>query len=67
MTDEPKGEQFTDFGWANSWWETPELVRRCKELRHKCSDRDVGPPHRGLEHVVKCAECRYVYRYDSSD
>ena len=56
-----------DFGWANGWKETPELVKKCKELKHRVSDIDVGPKFRGLEHVVRCDTCGYLYRYDSSD
>lgn len=57
-----------DLGWANSWSETPAEVTACREKNHKRSDVDVGPPHRGMEHVVKCLDgCDYVYRYDSSD
>lgn len=64
-----------DFGWANSWsydqdWKKnwPPLVMECRAKKHSVSDVDVGrPPNRGLEHVVKCEECGYVYRYDSSD
>ena len=56
-----------DFGWANSWQGEPELVAKCREMKHQVSDVDVGPPHRGIEHVVRCDICGYVYRYDSSD
>jgi len=64
MTDKPAVQ---DFGWANSWSETPDLVKKCREAGHKVSDIDVGPPFRGLENVVRCDICGYVYRYDSSD
>ena len=56
-----------DLGWANNWRETPEIVKKCRALKHSRTDKDVGPPHRGLEHVVTCEICGYVYRYDSSD
>ena len=56
-----------DLGWANSWPETPPEVTKCRELGHTPTDRDVGPPNRGIEHVVRCDVCAYVYRYDSSD
>jgi hypothetical protein len=56
-----------DLGWANNWIETPEIVKKRTALKHSRTDKDVGPLHRGLEHVVKCDICGYVYRYDSSD
>lgn len=61
-----------DLGWANGWKETPPEILACRKVRddgvkHDMSDEDVGPPHRGIEHVVRCVQCNYVYRYDSSD
>ena len=56
-----------NLGWLNCWEETPEIVTLCRKEKHPVSDIDVGPPHRGIEHVVKCEICKYVYRYDSSD
>ena len=56
-----------DFGWANGWKEKPALVVKCREAKHRPSDIDIGPPFRGMEHVVRCDQCGYVYRYDSSD
>ncbi len=64
MDEEPKVK---NLGWANGWKEDPEIVKECERLGHKPSNVDVGPPHRGLEHVVRCDICGYVYRYDSSD
>ncbi len=54
-------------GWANDWKEDPEVVVNCHRLKHKPTDVDVGPPNRGIEHVVTCRECGYYYKYDSSD
>ncbi len=56
-----------DLGWANGWEEDPEIVRKCKELKHETSNVDIGPPFRGLHHVVTCNICGYIYHYDSSD
>lgn len=56
-----------NLGWANSWRETPAIVQQCREAKHRTSDVDVGPPFRGIEHVVRCDICGYVFRYDSSD
>jgi len=56
-----------NLGWANSWRETPAIVDECKRKDHKTQNVDVGPPNRGIENVVTCEECGYVYRYDCSD
>ena len=62
-----------DLGWANGWpmddngiVNPPELIK-CRELGHKRKDVDIGPPHRGMHHVVTCDECQIKYHYDSSD
>ena len=60
-------EIFKDLGWMNSWQEDPPEYAECVRLGHARSDVDIGPPHRGLEHVVKCGICKIVARYDSSD
>ncbi len=65
-----------DLGWLNSWFgktepaeyaEYNDIRQKCHDLKHKVNDIDVGPPNRGVEHVVTCEICGYVYRYDSSD
>lgn len=60
-----------DLGWANKGGETYRIIQehleRCRTLGHQQTDIDVGPPMRGIEHVVTCRECGFVYRYDSSD
>jgi hypothetical protein len=58
-----------NLGWMNDWdWDNkPEEYIKCHELKHKTTDVDVGPPYRGIEHVVTCEICNIVYRYDSSD
>lgn len=58
---------FIDMGWANGWVQKPRIVQECQKAHHSVEDVDVGPKYRGLEHVVRCYDCRYVYRYDSSD
>jgi len=60
-------KNFIDLDWANGWNEEPEIVKKCKEAGHIATNVDVGPPMRGIEHVVTCHICGYVYRYDSSD
>ena len=61
-------EELLDLGWANKWAVWPELITKCFAANHHRTDIDVGPPNRGIEHVVKCLDgCGYVYRYDSSD
>ena len=64
--------QVKDLGWANSWGslddeDVPEIVKKCRELGHRTSDVDIGPPMRGMNHVVTCQVCGYLYHYDSSD
>jgi len=57
-----------DLGWLNSWYKNPpEEYKRCEELKHKRSDVDVGPPNRGMDHVVTCDICNIRWHYDSSD
>lgn len=58
-----------DYGWLNDGpnTEREEAQKKCNALGHKRTDKDVGPPHRGIEHVVTCPICDFVYRYDSSD
>ncbi len=62
-----KKKALKDLGWANNWKSEPPAVKRCGKLGHKRKDVDVGPANRGLENVVTCRICNYVYRYDSSD
>ena len=59
--------ELKNLGWANDWDDDPQVVKDCRAKKHRTTDVDVGPPHRGMEHVVTCTECGYVYRYDSSD
>jgi hypothetical protein len=66
-----KNVELKNYGWLNDG-ENPErdaARAKCRASNppHKVTDVDVGPPHRGMEHVVTCEECGYVYRYDSSD
>lgn len=56
-----------DLGWANGWSKDPDILFKCREEKHRVSDVDIGPPMRGLHHVVRCDICGYVYHYDSSD
>jgi len=54
-----------DLGWANGWGETPEIVKKCRELKHTTTDVDHSHM-RGTNHEVRCDICGYIYRYDSS-
>jgi hypothetical protein len=74
----PKADRFkkkkekpavTDFGWANGWGDqTPELVRKCRELGHEVYDKSDAPgvPYRCHTNTVRCDICGYRYKYDSS-
>jgi len=53
-----------DLGWANSWKETPEIVKKCEELKHEI--KRTSGNMRGTDNTVRCDICRYVYKYDSS-
>lgn len=54
---------FIDFGMANSWPETPDLVKRCVEKKHSPKQTGVGK----CLTEVKCGLCMYKYLIDSSD
>lgn len=58
---------FKDLGWMNSWKSDPPEYAQCVAANHNRSDVDVGPAHRGMEHVVRCGICKIVAYYDSSD
>ena len=62
-----KARPYKDLGWANSWKETPQEAIDCRAADHDTSDIDIGPPNRGIQHIVRCELCRIVHRYDSSD
>ena len=62
-----KARPHKDLGWANNWKENQQEFEDCLAAGHTTSDVDVGPPNRGIEHVVRCELCRIVHRYDSSD
>ena len=58
-----------DLGWANSWGpQMPEIVKKCRELGHKPSDKSDAPgvPYKCHNHTVRCDICGYFYKYDSS-
>ena len=60
-------KEYKDFGWANGWKETPEIVKKCRDLGHQGSDTPKSHrPYECFEHTVVCHECRYFYKYDSS-
>lgn len=63
-------QAYLDLGWHNNKNCQPvidNMTKRCRELGHERRDVDMGGGFRGLEHVVSCKDCKYVYRYDSSD
>jgi hypothetical protein len=72
--DEPV-KQYKQLGWANSWYmsrmaehsEANDILTKCRELKHPIKDKDIGPPNRGIDHLVTCEICSYQYHYDSSD
>ena len=65
----PDTKGYKDLGWMNSWPDIkgPTEYQACCAANHEQGDVDVGPPNRGMEHVVTCDICKIVCRYDSSD
>ena len=57
-----------DLGWANGWNEEPEMVKKCRELGHKRSNKSDAPgvPYKCSTHTVRCDTCHYFFKYDSS-
>jgi len=67
MEDKSKPPVVKDLGWANGWKETPEIIKKCKELKHETINKDVSSrPGRGLHNTTRCDICGYIYHYDSS-
>ena len=64
-------EEPLDLGWMNDTGEIGKRIdkyrAKCRALGHITKNFDRGPANRGLENVVICKACNYVYRYDSSD
>jgi hypothetical protein len=54
--------KYRDLGYANSWGEPPEVVKRCQDLGHKLEGEQVY--NCVVEH--RCPVCKYYYRIDSS-
>ena len=54
---------YINFGTANGWLETPELVKRCVAKKHSPKQTGVGR----CMTEVKCGLCKYKYLIDSSD
>ena len=53
----------TNYGYANGWNETPEAIKKCRELKHKTVEKKLG---RCLNQYT-CDICKYTYKVDSSD
>jgi hypothetical protein len=56
-----------DLGWQNGWKEIPAVVMLCSESGHDRTTTPVGPSPCPNVHVVRCEQCGYSYRIDSSD
>jgi len=71
--DEKPPEPYRDYGWENGWKEVPQAVRICRKREHyllkdgSFTNVDIGPPMRGMHHVMTCHICRIKFHYDSSD
>ena len=51
-----------NLGYCNGWGETPEIVKKCRELQHKRSGVKVG----NCLNTTVCEICGYSYKTDSS-
>lgn len=56
-------KDFQDLGYVNGWKETPEIVKKCMELKHEVWSDTIG----NCLTAVVCKECGYQYKIDSSD
>mgnify|MGYP001599359359 CR=1 FL=1 len=57
-----------DLGWVNGWNDTPELVKKCRELKHETVGWDNATiKNHGYDTVTKCEICDYIFHCDSSD
>lgn len=56
-------EEYEDFGYANSWGETPPEVKKCRDAQHRLFSLTVGR----CETEYSCKECKIKWRVDSSD
>lgn len=56
-------KDYINFGTANGWTETPDLVKRCVAKKHSPGQIGIGK----CLTEVKCELCRYKYTIDSSD
>lgn len=61
----------TDLGWLNQGGETAQKIdvaeAECRAAGHKRKSYDNGPAMRGMDHIVECGTCDYLYHWDSSD
>ena len=55
-------KKIKDLGYANSWREKPDIVKKCAKLKHTRNAERIG---RCLT-VVTCEKCNYEYTVDSS-
>ena len=57
-----------NLGWANGWDREPEAVKECREKGHKLTPKCDAPgvPYKCHTHTVRCDECGYYFKYDSS-
>jgi hypothetical protein len=56
-------KQIINFGYANGWVSTPEIVKQCKELKHPVI---TYIENRCLKRI-QCPTCGYEYKIDSGD
>jgi hypothetical protein len=54
--------QSKDLGYANGWRETPEIIKKCKEMGHQQYTHHAG----NCLTEYGCGACHYTYLVDSS-
>lgn len=55
--------EMTELGIANSWKETPEILKECRKQNHVIVSKNLGRCY----NQYCCTICNYHYTVDSSD
>lgn len=65
ITDTPKRlkkREFVNLGYANSWADTPDIVKACEAKGHTPDKVNLG----NCLNEYRCEACGYLYKVDSS-
>jgi|WetSurMetagenome_2_1015567.scaffolds.fasta_scaffold125256_4 hypothetical protein len=55
--------KFTYLGYENGWNKDPNIVVKCRDLKHRIIHKSLA---RKFDNIAYCPDCRYYYKYDSS-